>query len=111
MQHEFDLTQAYIIVASVIVGLIFLLKIWNIIVRNYNNNILSNSRCYKCGSVLGMKCLDEAIQRWEYEKQKIREESQKPTIIISDMDLICPRCGKRNSEQDLYRRNRERSTK
>jgi hypothetical protein len=106
-----EIIQTYIIVGIVVIGLIFLLKLWNILARNYNNNILSNSTCDNCGSILGMKCLNEAIQRWEYEKQKIKEESQKPTIIISDMNLICPKCGKRNSEQELYRRNKEKSNK
>lgn len=65
MMHNF------IIGIVLIIGLIILLKIWNLLARNYNNIILSNSSCDNCGSVLGSKSLNEAIQRWELEKQRM----------------------------------------
>ncbi len=101
----------FIVGFALIVSLIFLLKIWNLMVRNYNNNILSNSTCDNCGSALGSKSLTEAIQRWEIDKQRMKEEKTMPSILLSDMSLICPKCGKRNSEQELYRRNREKRNK
>ena len=95
-----------------IVGLIFLivlfLKVWNSLSRKYNNNIIAKSFCGHCSSVLGFECINDAVKKWEIEKQKIVKESKSGTIILRDLGLICTKCGEINSEKELYKKYKER---
>lgn len=98
-----------ILVFTLICTLILFLKVWNYISRRYNNNIISKSNCENCGAILGNECIIDAVKNWEMEKQKIIKENKIGTVILRNLDFICEKCGKPNSEQEIYKRNRRKN--
>jgi hypothetical protein len=96
-----------LVIGIVLVFMIFL-NIWNKLARKYNDKILINSICRNCKCILGKDSIDKSRMEWEKEIQKIKTESKIGTIRFRDMELICPNCGTKNKESELYKIYRKR---
>lgn len=82
-----------------------LFQAWNKYSLRYNHRILQNSKCKNCSEVLGDKALGDALKELEKEKVQLKHEAKIGTIKLHNMALICPNCGTKNYERDLYKAN------
>ena len=91
-----------------LLGLAFMLKVWNYFSRKYNNGILIHSNCRNCHEVLGESALNKALVEWQQKLSIMKKEVNIGTATLRNLEIICPNCGTIHLEKELYQRKKNK---